>query len=207
MSEYRYVVFPYGKQPTLAEVSELRNYANLLAGQYAVGTCCKTRGLVIAFEAGAYEFGMLTNRGFESLLEKWQVRGAEITDHLSFVKDANALKPIQSGIWEITVSDVLEGSTPIGQTVRAKRLAAKEAVGRSMLNVQRTIQRYTIFKRLSKFLPYALVALAAIVIIIVGVTARNTLKETGAERRRDTTVRVLNDPMNQPLERQPISPE
>ena len=75
-----------------------------------------------------------------------------------------------------------------------KELAAKEAVGRSLLAVQQSIEHYAVIQRVAAAIPYGLIALAAIMTIGVGFYVRERLLNSGRERRQETIERMLQDP-------------
>ena len=201
MNSYRYVVFPYGKQPTVDEAAEFRNYSDVVAGKSAVGVCRKTSGLAIAFDADAFDVGLRTNQGFAQLIEKWQVRGGVVVDRLSFAKDKAALKPVTPAHWVPEEPTSIDRSTSYGTAIANKEWAAQEAMAKSLFRVQQTMHRYELLKRFAKWAPYLLVAFAALVTIVVGSYTRNRLLESEVEKRRETVIRVIDDPMNQGLNR------
>src|SRR6187455_1722129 len=93
MSAYRYVVFPRGRQPSVAEVHELKSFASLLAGRFAWGSCRDDGRLALACEREAFDHGRTIDPGFDALIHRWEARGCEVLEHLGFVKDASALRP------------------------------------------------------------------------------------------------------------------
>ena len=95
MTAYRYVVFPPGRQPSADEAAELQNYARLLENHVAYGTNKHDGGLAIAFEAELFDRALAKDAGFEALIRRWEVRGCQLVEHLGFVKDYAALKPIK----------------------------------------------------------------------------------------------------------------
>ena len=206
MSDYRYLVFPRGKQPTVDEAAEFHNLSGILAGKFAIGLSKKTGGLAIAFKAAAFNDTLAKQRGFASLVYKWEVRGCEVLERLPFVKDAAALQPVQPNFLDPDKSSS-HRSTTVGKRLSAKELAAKEAVARSLLGVQRTLDRYDALHRYAALVPYLLIALGTLGTILVGFYAGNRLLDPQTEKHRETTVRVSSDPMHQPLERQPVQAE
>jgi len=207
MSDYRYVVFPRGKQPTQKEVAELRNLADVLAGKFAIGVSRDSGGVAIAFDAAAYDYGMLTHRSFAGLILKWEIRGGQVVDRLAFVKDAAALRPMQAQVCGSTTSDSTVRDTNRGQSVQSKKIAAEEAVARSKLGVQQTLRRQAALGRFAAFLPYLMIGLGGIAIISLGFYIRSSLLENSAEKRRETILRVADDPMSQTLEREEVPTE
>jgi len=198
MSDYRYLVFPRGKQPTVGEAAEFQNLSGVLAGKFAIGTCRKTGGLVFALDAATFYHAVTTHRGFANLVQKWEVRGCTVVDRLSFVKDAEALRPVQPNLWSPDIGSA-DGSTSFGKRLVAKELAAKEAVARSMLGVQQTLDRYDGLQRCAAAVPYLLIAVGVAGTIAVGFYVSGRLLDEGMEQRRETTIRVIDSPLDQPL--------
>ena len=200
MSAYRYVVFPRGKQPSDVEVRELQSFAGALANQFAYGTCRDDGRLTIAFDARAFDHVATIDPGFEPLLQKWQARGCELLDHLGFVKDPAALHPVREprGSSPRSASAAIP---PLHNETRlaAKELAAKEAIARSLLSVERTIQRYAAFQRIAAAMPYLLIALVAMATLAAGLYIRDQMQNSGRESRHETIERVVNDPLRESL--------
>jgi hypothetical protein len=141
VSQYRYIVFPRGRQPTKEEITELNRHRHVLAGRIAYGTRRDDGSLAIAFEATVYDFALATERGFEALLRAWQAHGCEVQEHLAFVKDAGALRPTSTNMPRLdrpVEQDRAAHQTPM----TVKELAAKEAVGRSRLALEKTLGRF-----------------------------------------------------------------
>src|SRR5688572_4048421 len=100
MSAYRYVVFPRGKQPTDVEVREFQKFAGALANQFAFGTCRDDGRLAVAVDRLAFDHVSKIDAGFEAVIRRWEARGCEVVDHLAFVKDAKALRPTPTNLWQ-----------------------------------------------------------------------------------------------------------
>lgn len=197
MGAYRYLLFPRHQQPTLDEAEELRSHGSLLKNRYAIGHERKTEALAILFEQEAFENAM-ADVGFELLIRKWQVHGCELVDKLKFVKDSNSLRPTHSRIKERHLSH--------DRIVHTKQYMAQEAIAKSLLNVQRTLERISWLQRIGKGVPYALIALGTIGLIVVGCVIYGRIETTNRERRKDTVERVSNDAMNQPFETERVEP-
>jgi hypothetical protein len=193
MSAYQYVVFPRGRQPTAAEVAELQKFAGALANHFAWGTCRHEPRLAIAFEQRGFDHVRQIDPGFELLIAKWQAHGCELLNHLQFVKDPSALHPVRESTQP---KHDLRGTVSAmrnDERIGAKELAAKEAIGRSLLSVERTLERYAIIERFGAALPYLLMGLTALVLLATGLYARNRLLNSDRERRQETIERVLDD--------------
>lgn len=208
MSAYRYLVFPQGKQPSVGEVQELHDYSDDLAGRYAFGYERRSGALTVAFEAATFDHVFETNAGFQSLIHRWKLAGCELVDHLGFVKDSAALRPTEASHWHPS-EDAAIGRVPsLEKIFLVKDLAAKEALARSSLQLQQTLERYDLIQRLGAWTPYLLIAVATIVTICVGTYAYLCLSDYGGERRQSTINRVVEDPMQETLagETAPESP-
>ena len=96
MTAYRYVVFPPGRQPAVEEAAELQTFDHLLEHRFAFGTDKHDGGLAIAFEAELFDRAVSKDADFEALIRKWEVRGCRLVEHLGFVKDAAALRPLKA---------------------------------------------------------------------------------------------------------------
>ena len=194
MSAYRYVLFPRGKQPTADEVRELQNFAGALANQFAWGTSRDDGRLALAVDRPSCDHVQQIDPGFATLIRRWESHGCELLPHLAFVKDSAALKPTPSFAWLAQDGRGTVQSRRAESQLAGKELAAKEAIGRSMLSVQQTIDQYALVQRLAAAVPYALVAIAAITTIGMGLYIRDRLLNSGRERRQVTIERALEDP-------------
>ncbi len=199
MSAYRYVVFPRGKQPTTAEVAQLQTCAAALGGRFAWGTCRHEPRLAVAFEGPTFDHVLASDAGFEQLISKWKSRGSELVDHLGFVKDAAALKPAP-----VVAAAAHDGRADIhsvrnDERIAGKELAAKEAVAQSLLNLNRTLERYGVIQRVAAAVPYLLIAAAAMLTIAVGLYARDRLQNSGREPRQQTIERLATEPDSPPM--------
>lgn len=186
MGAYRYLVFPKHQQPTADEAAELQSFAPLLSGRWAIGRERKTSALAMLFDADVFEQAM-TNEEFEFLIRRWQVRGCEIVDKLKFVKDSSALKP--------TPAQVLERHVSPDKILAAKKYLADEAIARSLLGVQRTLERISWLERLGKAVPYAIIAIGTLALITTGFYVHNRLEKADRERRADTIERMAAEPV------------
>ena len=193
MSSYRYVVFPRGKQPTADEVREFQQFAGALANQFAWGTSRDDGRLALAIDRASCDHVQQIDSGFAKVIRRWESHGCELLPHLPFVKDSAALKPAPSFAWLANDGRGTVQSRRAESLLTAKELAAKEAIGRSLLAVERTVQRYALFERIAAAMPYALMALAAVTTIGAGIYVRGRLLESGRERRQETIERMLED--------------
>ncbi len=208
MSDYRYLLFPRGNQPATGEVAELQNYAGPLLVRFAVGTERKTNSLAIAFEAEAFERALQAHAGFRALIHQWERRGATVLEHLSFVKDSQALRPVPANqnFPGIGTQFALSGSkksasvTAQDKLIAAKELAAREALGRSLLGVQQTIQRHRSLESIAAWAPYLLIAAGSLLTIAAGTYTYQRLQDSRDERRKETIERVTNNPMQENLD-------
>jgi hypothetical protein len=194
MSAYRYLVFPKHQQPTTDETDELQSYTSLLKHRFAVGRERKSESLTIAFEQEIFDQAISSNEGFELLIRKWQVHGCELVDKLKFVKDHDALRPVQARGRRVSQDTLV---------VAKKQLVAQEAIARSLLSVQRTLEHYTWLQRVGRAVPYALIAFGALAVIVAGFYISGRIREGNRERRQDTVERVSNDGMTESLEAKP----
>jgi len=202
MSAYRYVVFPKGKQPTIHEVEELEGFAPLVEKKFAYGINKKDGGLAIAFEAAAFQKGIERDLGFEALIRRWEKRECEVVEHLSFVKDRAALKPIVSRAIHQTVGKHTALAAASGERhLTAKELAAKEALGRSGLEVHQTLQRHATFIRFASWMPHLLMGLGGVMIITVGFVVGNRMLSGNREHRKETIERIASDAMKESIDR------
>jgi hypothetical protein len=194
MSAYLYVVFPRGKQPAAAEVRDLATFAAALAGRFAWGTCRHDGRLALAFERDTYDYVARIDPGLQPLVTCWQSRGCELLEHLAFVKDSTALRPIQTVT--LPARDGREDVNLLKQDERfaAKEVAAKESVARSRLAVVQTLERYALLQRTAAALPYVLMAAAALGTLSIGLYARDRLLKSDRESRQETIERLASEP-------------
>lgn len=201
MSDYRYVLFTPGKQPTTEEVAEFSTFAAALANRYAFGTHRRDGALAILFESERFDRLLATDARFGSLLEKWIARGGEVVDKLPFVKDAGALKPRPATLADMVHPTPSDSVAHNKRLMAAKELAAKEAAGLSRLGVDRAIQQFARWQRIATVGPYVLLGLGALGTIIAGVQVGRRMLAANVERRSETIERVVDDPMDQSLDR------
>ncbi|MBA4107493.1 MAG: hypothetical protein C0485_17285 [Pirellula sp.] len=194
MSSYHYVVFPRGKQPTADEVREFQKFAGALANQFAWGTCRDDGRLALAVDRQSCDHVQQIDPGFAAVIRRWESHGCELLPHLAFVKDAAALKPTPSFAWLSQDGRGTVQSRRAEGQLAAKEQAAKEAIGRSMLAVQQSIERYALVQRIAAALPYALVAIAAVTTIGMGLYIRERLLNSNRESRQATIERTLGSP-------------
>jgi hypothetical protein len=191
MGAYRYLLFPKHHQPTAAEAAELHSFIPLLKGRWAIGYERKTECLAILFDQEIFEQAM-TDDGFEMLVRKWQVHGCELTEKLKFVKDSAALKP--------TPLHVAERHLSPERILRGKKYMAEEAVAKSLLNVQRTLERLSWLERVGKAMPYLMIACGTIGLLATGWYVHHRLSNAGRERRTETIERMADTPEAKPTE-------
>jgi hypothetical protein len=194
MSAYQYVVFPPGRQPVDSDIRELQRYASALAGRYAFGVCRNETRLAIAFERQTFDHVMRIEPGFETLIQKWQSHGCELIDHLAFVKNAAALRPTPSYSFVPHDGRATKAELREHERLAAKQLAAREAVGRSLLSVEQTLERFAAVERLAAAAPYALMALAAALTIGVGLHVRDRLLNADRAPRRAVIEQSMDEP-------------
>lgn len=206
MTAYRYMVFPRGKQPTVDEARQLQQFAGALANQFAWGAVRHDGRLAIAFDARAFEHVKASDAGFEALLARWTARGCETVDHLGFVKDAAALRPMATAPQGTlpqraprTAADESDQSTVEPPSVSAhkrdaaKKLLTQESMAQSLLGVQRTLDRYNAWQRFATAAPYLMMAIAAAMTLAFGFYIRDCLVNSGRERRQETIERMLDE--------------
>ena len=191
MSSYHYVVFPRGKQPTADEVREFQKFAGALANQFAWGTCRDDGRLALAVDRQSCDHVQQIDPGFAAVIRRWESHGCELLPHLAFVKDAAALKPTPSFAWLLQDGRGTVQSRRAESALAAKEHAAREAIGRSMLAVQQAVDRYALVQRIAAALPYALVAIAAVTTIGMGLYIRDRLLNSNRETRQATIEREL----------------
>ena len=204
MSSYHYVVFLSGKQPRAGEVREFQKFAGALANQFAWGTCRDDGRLALAVDRQSCDHVQQIDPGFAAVIRRWESHGCELLPHLAFIKDAAALKPTPSFAWLVQDGRGTVQSRRAESQLAAKEHAAKEAIGRSMLAVQQTVDRYALVQRIAASLPYALVAIAAVATIGMGLYIRERLLNSGRETRQATIERALEASL--PLPTDPAPP-
>jgi len=208
MSEYRYLLFPRGNQPTTGEVGELQNYSGKLLGRFAFGKDRKTESLAIAFEADSFAQALETHKGFKALIHKWELRGATVCEHLGFVKDSQALRPAPTNQWSpnpqhsTLYPQITSTVTAQEKLIAAKELAAQEALGRSLLGVQHTKEQHKLLTRFAGWVLYFFIAAGSLMTIVAGIYTYQRLLDAPGERRKETIERVAEDAINEPLEAQ-----
>lgn len=203
MSAYRYVVFPRGKQPTDVEVREFQKFAGALANQFAFGTCRDDGRLVVAVDRQAFDHVLNIDAGFEAVIRRWEARGCELADHLAFVKNAAALRPTPANLWQAHDGRGTIQALRNEEQRASKELAAREAIGRSLLGVERTLERFAAVQRIAAAMPYALIGLGAAVTIAAGLYVRDRMENSDRERRQETIERVVENPWSDSLTSQP----
>ncbi len=199
MSAYRYLVFPRHQQPTAIEADELLSYAPLLKHRLAIGRERKTGTLVFAFEQEIFDQALAGDEGFEMLIRKWQIHGCELVDKLKFVKDPASLRPTHAHPQQRPMSQE--------KIVFAKQYLAQEAIARSLLSVQQTIQRYSFLQRIGKAVPYVVIACGTLGVILAGYYVSHRMENAGREKRKETIERVTVDAMEEGLKAEQLSPE
>jgi hypothetical protein len=190
---YRYVVFAAAKQPTVAEVAMLQDWAAQSSLRYAVGLNAENGSLAIAFEAAEFERTRATHTEFAKLLQQWQVRGCEVVDKLPFIKNSAALRPLPGSKLHEAVD---HRSEPVP---KGKQLVAQEALGRAGLKLHQTLEQHAWLERVAKGVPYALIGLGGLLTLAAGVYFGQRLLDSPAERRQQTIKRVAEDAMAEPL--------
>lgn len=193
MSDYRYVVFPRGKQPTIEDVRLWQQFAGLLAGRFVWGVAREDGRLTVACDRQTFDHARDIDAGFDALVDKWQGLGCELLDHLGFIKDASALRPAAvvplPGHGRHASLEALRTE----ERIAAKHAIAREAVARSLLSVERTLDRFSAFQRVASAVPYLLMAAGALGTIAVGVYVRDRLNSSGRESRQATIERALDE--------------
>jgi hypothetical protein len=199
MSSYRYVIFPRGRQPSADEVRRLQEFAGALANQFAWGVCRDDGRLAVAFDARAFDHVTASDAGFAALVQQWERHGAELAEHLKFVKDAAALQPTRSaaGFGAASEQAAIARRNPFSPAAvaLAKRAAAQDAVARSVLGVQRTLERYAAIVRFGALLPYLLMLATMAVMAGVGYYVHRQLTATRYEPRQQTIERTIAEPV------------
>ena len=72
-------------------------------------------------------------------------------------------------------------------------MVAHEAVARSLLGVDRTLQRYAAVERFAALFPYLLMAAAIAATATIGLYIRGKLASSGREPRQQAIERALDD--------------
>jgi hypothetical protein len=206
MSAYRYVVFPRGKQPTDIEVREFQRFAGALANQFAFGTCRDDGRLVVAVDRQAFDHVLKIDAGFEAIIRRWEARGCELADHLAFVKNAAALRPTPANLWQAHDGRGTVQALRNDEQRAFKELAAREAIGRSLLSVERTLEQFAVVQRVAAAMPYVLIGLGAAVTIAAGLYVRDRMENSKQERRQETIERVAEDPLDESLAAESLEP-
>lgn len=194
MGAYQYIVFLPGKQPTVDDVREFQKHAGALAGQFAWGTTRHDFRLTLAVERQSFDHVRKIDPGFAKQVARWQQHGCELVDHLAFVKNAAALRPTPSHAWHAHDGRESIETRRAADQLATKELAAREAIGRSLLAVQRSLDQIALIQRLGAAVPYALIALGAITVIGAGFYIRDRLVNSGRESRQATIERALEEP-------------
>ena len=130
-------------------------------------------------EAHALDSASHPGSGIGALLQRWQVRGCQVQERLSFIKQPTALQPILGS----SLPESIGRSEP---TLKRKQRAAQEALGRAALRLHQTLEQHALLQRVSKVVPYALMGLAGLLTIVAGVYFGQRLLESPAERRQQT---------------------
>lgn len=193
---YRYITLPPGKQPTIEEVAQLRQWAKQTKSRYAVGVSGDHGGLVLAFEAPGFDAALSSRGLLADLVQRWHGRGALVLEKHSFIKNPDALQPTYGGFDH----QVVERRTE--PTLKRKQLSAQEALGRAGLRLQHVLQRNSALQQLAVGVPYALIALGTLLIILLGFHLSSRLTNAAGERRRETIERVAEDALQEDLSRQ-----
>jgi hypothetical protein len=196
MADYRYLVFPPGRQPTREDVEELQGYAPLLEHHIAFGTDRQGASLTIAFDAALFEEACRKHTGFEALIRHWQVIGCQLAEHQAFIKDSTALRPVAAQHVAVKhhVADAHQ------ELIAAKQLVAAEALGRAGLAMHKTLGRYAALRSLGAWLPYAMIAAGTAMVLGTFFYVSQRLQSTDQEHRQQTITRVAEDPLRQDLQ-------
>lgn len=196
MADYRYLVFPPGRQPTRDEVEELKGYAPLLGHHIAFGTDRQEASLTIAFDADLFEEAFRKHTGFEALIRHWEILGCQLAEHQGFIKDATALRPVatQQAAVKHHVSDAHQ------EIIAAKQLVAREALGRAGLAMHKTLGRYAALRSVGAWFPYALIAAGTVMVLGTFFYVSHRIESAKQERRQETITRVADDPLRQELQ-------
>jgi len=195
-SDYQYVVFTPGKQPSVEEMAELRRWATSAKQRYAIGVNADDGGLVLAFEALPFTSALSSNGPLATLVGRWQMRGCEVRERLSFIKKPTALQPMPDGLLHAVVERRSEPA------LKRKQLAAQEALGQAGLRLHRALDQHAWLHRVAKGMPYALIALGTLLMIAAGIHLAGRLQDSPGERRQQTIERVAGDAMSEELTRE-----
>jgi hypothetical protein len=79
-----------------------------------------------------------------------------------------------------------------------KELAAKEAIGRSRLQLQQTLGRFAAVERFAAAVPYVLMGLGALGTLLAGAYVGTQLMNSGRERRQQTIERAADETLQKP---------
>lgn len=193
---YRYVLFAPGKQPSVEEVAQLREWSAATKQRFAVGISNDSGGLAIAFDGTAFDAACSANGKFAKLLRHWKMRGCVVVDKLPFIKKPTALQPMPGGLLHEAVE---RRSEPV---LKHKRLAAQEALGRAGLKFQQALAQHAWLHRVAAIVPYALMGFGGVLMIVLGAHLYQRLLRSPVERRQQTIHRVADDAMDEQLIRQ-----
>jgi hypothetical protein len=186
----------------------------LLANHFAWGVVRHDGRLAVAFEQRGFDHARQVDAGFDALIRKWEVRGCELVEHLGFVKDATALRPVRDSAFaphvrpaeppppgHAAAGEVRTRSAPRpDELAAAKQVVAREAIARSWLGVEQTLQRYAILQRLAAAFPYLLILIATAATVGAGLYIRERLVNSDRESRHETIERmVVDEPHGQSL--------
>jgi len=152
----------------------------------------------LAIDAASYQHVRRIDAGFTKLIDRWERHGCESVDHLPFVKNNAALKPAPSHAWHAHDGRESVHTRQQADQLAGKELAAKEAVARSLLAVERTLANYAVLQRVAAAVPYLLIALAAALTVGTGLYVRDRLLNSGRESRQEVIERAVNQPLEEP---------
>ncbi|QDU87727.1 hypothetical protein Pla175_10930 [Pirellulimonas nuda] len=201
MAPYRYLVFPPNRQPTAAEVAQLQKYAELLDNRIAYGLNKRDGALAIAFEGTKFDEVIGIEPGFEKLIGAWRGVGCRVEDHLAFIKDRHALRPEGAEPKKKPKPAAAHQAEPAAPepSLADKHTAAREAIGMSGLSLDSALRQHEAIHRVGAAVPYALIAAGTLGVIAMGVYVGQRMLSAGGESRKDTTLRVMADPMGERL--------
>lgn len=200
MAEYRYVVFPRGKQPTVEEIRELNLLAGIVGNKLAWGRVRDDGRLALACAGAEFDEARHSRADFDGLMSTWELRGCEIVAHLGFVKDASALRPVPTGCGAPHQGDASLVTMRNQEQHSASLMRAREALARSLLGVERKLDRFAALQRFAAAAPYLMVLAGAIVTISMGAYVRNRMLNSDRESRQHTIQRVVSDPLGESLD-------
>lgn len=201
MSAYRYIVFPTGFTPNADEMLSLRRYAEHLNNHIALGHR-RDGGLAIAFEAEPFDRLRGLEPAFEELLTQWRARGGEIAEKLPFVKDSKPWKAIDKPPKAAAATHSAPLPLPLDSPPRdlhEARLDGREAIGRTKIAVAQIAAQAEQFERAATWMPYALWALGAVLVIGAGSYLAMRLTDSENETRAATVERVAENPIGESL--------